>query len=251
MSVEKIKEYGDTLKVILKPTRNFPEGKNYFYCSAENINLVQSYCWLLHQNRKNIEVVALDSQRNHYQFHRELANKHLGYYPDCLDHINGVEFDNVNLNLNIVTPQQNSFNRPTRGYKSNKKSNVFYPRITCSQIFWHTSVKTEIEACIIQYELETTYLKSLMGDHYYMYDFLKDRRNDLDILDLERTKKISSYSATYQHVLKYAKDNAWYYYRYNLANYFRDNWIAIPKYSLDSQGFMVHPITGQYLCPFN
>lgn len=82
-----------------------------------------------------------------------------------------------------------------------------------------------------------------------MYDFLKDRRKDIDILDLERTGKISEDEAVYHHVCRYAKDNAWYVYRYDLFEYFRDNHLSVPAFSIDSDGFMVHSITGQKLCP--
>ena len=82
----------------------------------------------------------------------------------------------------------------------------------------------------------------------YRYDFLKDRRKDLDLLDMERTGKISEAEAVYRHVLRYA-DNAWYVYRYNLFNYFKGNNIPVPNFSIDSNGFMVHSVTGQKLCP--
>ena len=77
-----------------------------------------------------------------------------------------------------------------------------------------------------------------------MYSFLKDRRKDIDILDLERTGQISEDEAVYRHVLRYA-DNAWYLYRYNLFEYFKDNNIPIPVYAIDDEGFMTHHITGQ------
>lgn len=93
----------------------------------------------------------------------------------------------------------------------------------------------------IAYQLELQY-------EDYRYDFLKDRRKDTDILDLERTGQISEDEAIYRHILRYA-DNAWFYYRYNLTKYFADNRIPLPRYSRDSDGFMIHPITGQQLCP--
>lgn len=83
-----------------------------------------------------------------------------------------------------------------------------------------------------------------------MYNFLEDRRNDLDILDLERTGVLSHEESIYKHVLRYAKDNAWYYYRYNLVKYFKDNHIPAPKFITDEQGFMRHPVTNKLLCPF-
>lgn len=175
----------------------------------------------------------------------------LSNYPDYIDHINGVELDNINNNLNSINQQQNSYNKPTRGYVI-QYSNGFRPQIKFNGKAYHpySVVHSEIEACVIQHQIETDYLKSLMGNDYYMYNFLFDRRNDLDILDLERTKKISVEEAIFRHVMRYAKDNAWYYYRYNLQNYFSQYHIPIPTYSLDNQGFMIHPITGKKLCPF-
>ena len=248
MSVERIEQYKDTLKVILKPTKKFPEGRNYFYCDSEDIDLVQSHSWHLEQGNTNICVRAINSFRISYRFHRELAYKYLGYYPKYLDHISGVEFDNIDSNLNEVSLNQNIRNRVVKNYIKTK--NKFRVRSSAYSVAVITQqANTEIEACQIAYSIETSYLKELMGNQYYMYDFLKDRRNDLNILDLERTGVISQDEATYQHVLRYA-DNAWFYYRYGLEDYFRQHHILVPSYSLDEQGFMIHPVTGQKLCPF-
>ena len=65
---------------------------------------------------------------------------------------------------------------------------------------------------------------------------------------LERTGRISEEEAVYHHVCRYA-DNAWFYYRYNLTEYFRDNHLKVPDYAIDEEGYMTHPITGQKLCP--
>ena len=48
MAVERIEKYRqkngeDVLKVILKPTKNFPDG--YFYCDSTDEKLVRSYTW--------------------------------------------------------------------------------------------------------------------------------------------------------------------------------------------------------------
>lgn len=66
---------------------------------------------------------------------------------------------------------------------------------------------------------------------------------------MERTDKISEEAAIYHYVLRYAADNVWYVYRYNLFKYFADNHIPISSYSIDDNGFMVHPVAGQRLCP--
>lgn len=120
MAVECFEKYRqrnghDVLKVILKSTKNFPDA--YFYCDASNEKLVRSYTWRLF-NKKQPYVVA--DFRNNYshqilQFHQEMAHNKLGYYLDCINHINGIEFDNVDRNLDPVTNQQNQWCRASRG----------------------------------------------------------------------------------------------------------------------------------------
>lgn len=102
----------------------------------------------------------------------------------------------------------------------------------------------------MQSNIERVWLREKLGTDYYIFDFLKYRRGSEDLLDLERTGVLSEEEATYRHILRY-KDNAWYYLRYNLEQYFKDYNIPVPKYSLNEQGFMIHPITGKKLCPFN
>ena len=257
MAVQKIEEYRqkngiDILKVILKPTKAFPNG-GYFYTDAGAITLVQERAW--HLDRKG-NGVRVEAQKGYTKckFHQELCHFYRKEYADCLDHINMVEIDNAERNLNIVTNQQNLFNRFTRGYAVNKQTNSklrFRPRIqlngqNCSSI---RAVEKEDEACILQNEIETTWLKKEMGDNYYMFDFLKYRRASEDILDLERTGQISEEEAMYRHVLKYA-ENKWYYLRFGLQDYFKQYHIPVPKCEFDENDFMVHPITGQKLCPF-
>ena len=247
MSVLEIEQYRqlngeDTLKVILKPTKNFPDGA-YFYCDAIDEELVKNYTWGLHKKKEPYVVANIGRSYNqqYLRFHREKAFNILGNYPDYINHINMVEFDNVNANLDVVTVQQNSWCRPSKGYWFTGRS--FVPHIVInSRDVCAKCVRTEVEACQSAYQLEVTHEK-------YRYDFLKDRRKDIDILDLERTGKISEEEAIYRHVLRYAADNAWYYFRYNLIRYFADNHIPVPRYSLDSQGYMTHSVTGQRLCP--
>ena len=151
-----------------------------------------------------------------------------------------VEFDNVDRNLDPVTSQQNNWYKVSKGYSFTGRSFRPYVRVDSHNIY-AKCMRTEVEAIQSAYQLEVTH-------ENYRYDFLKDRRNDLDILDLERTGQISEDEAVYRHVLRYA-DNAWYIFRYNLFDYFADNHIPVPLYTLDSDGFMVHHITGQRLCP--
>ena len=243
MAVLEVEQYRqlngeDILKVILKPTQRFPDG--YFYCDASDEKLVRNYTWRL-QSQKEPYVVAYYRDMGQLRFHREKAHNILDDYPDYINHINGIEFDNINMNLDKVSQQQNIWCAPSRGYVIAGRS--FEPRIKVNhQQIRAKCTRTEVEAIQSAYQLEVDY-------EDYRYDFLKDRRKDNDILDLERTGKISEDEAIYRHVLRYASDNAWYLYRYNLFDYFADNGIPIPSYALDSEGFMIHSITGQRLCP--
>ncbi len=245
MAVKGIEKYRqqnseDVLKVILKPTQKFPEG--YFYCDACDEELVKNYTWCLHTQRYPYVIANLGSSYNQQtkQFHQEKAFNILDEYPNYINHINGVEFDNVNQNLDKVTNQQNSWARPSRGYLIAGRS--FQPHVAVNSRQIHDKcTRTEVEAIQLAYQLELQY-------EDYRYDFLKDRRKDADILNLERTGRISEEKAVYHHVCRYA-DNAWFYYRYNLTEYFRDNHLKVPDYAIDEEGYMTHPITGQKLCP--
>ncbi len=245
MAVKGIEKYRqqnseDVLKVILKPTQKFPEG--YFYCDACDEELVKNYTWCLHTQRYPYVIANLGSSYNQQtkQFHQEKAFNILDEYPNYINYINGVEFDNVNQNLDKVTNQQNSWARPSRGYLIAGRS--FQPHVAVNSRQIHAKcTRTEVEAIQLAYQLELQY-------EDYRYDFLKDRRKDADILNLERTGRISEEKAVYHHVCRYA-DNAWFYYRYNLTEYFRDNHLKVPDYAIDEEGYMTHPITGQKLCP--
>ena len=252
----RMKNGKDILKVILKPTKVFPNG-GYFYAPVEAISLVESLNWCLSKSGNRVVVTAGTHNslgRFTYYFHQELCNFYLGYYVDYIDHINHIETDNVDQNLNIVTSQQNGLNKLTKGYQirnENYSKLAFRPMIVLNgqTYFPFSQVHREDEACVLQYQVEAEILRDMMGDEFYQFDFKRYRRGDLDILDLERTGKISEEEATYKHILKYS-DNAWYYLRYGLQDYFRENKIPIPQYSLDSDGFMINLITNKRLCPF-
>lgn len=243
MAVDRIEKYrqlngDDVLKVFTKPTKAFPEGA-CFYCDASDEELVKSYAWFLYIQKHPYVIVNFRGTQTK-RFHREKAYNILGNYPDYINHIDGVEFDNANINLDVVSQQQNIWCAPSRGYSITGQR--FQPRIVINyRNIFAKRTKTEIEACQVAYQLELQY-------EDYRYDFLKDRRKDIDLLDLERTGQISEDEAVYRHVLRYA-DNAWYIYRYNLFSYFRDNRIPIPAFSTDINGFMCHPVTGHRLCP--
>lgn len=44
----------EVIKVILKPTKVFPEGSNYFYAPREAESLVDAYTWSLNKNKKEL-----------------------------------------------------------------------------------------------------------------------------------------------------------------------------------------------------
>lgn len=257
--VQSIEEYRqkdgtDILKVYCKPTKNFPEGSNYFYVDADAKDLVNQYCWYLCKstNKNGVYVLASRSDgRFAYKFHKELAKKYSDNIDTFIDHINMIEIDNCDSNLNLVSNQQNQYNNFTKGY-TYVKNFGFKPRvkINLETIYPYGQVKrTEDEACILQRKLETEWLQEQLGSDVYCFDIFKYRRGSLDILDLERTGQISHEETNYRHILKYA-DNAWYYLRYDLQDFFKEHHLPVPEYSLDVEGYMVDKITGKKLCPF-
>lgn len=263
MAVEKIEEYRqkngvDILKVILKPTKKFPEGKNFFYAPADARSLVEKYTWCLSVGGKyRVYVMAIDNSNYHpvnMQFHTKLFEFYNNYtWQGGIDHQNHIEYDNVDENLEPVTSQQNSFNRFTRGYifdtyckPASFRATIWIDGKNCHP---YRAVRNEIDACNVQNYTEQIWLREKLGSQYYMFDFKKYRRGSEDLLNLERTGVISDEEAIYRHIMKYA-NNAWYYYRYGLQDYFKQYHIPIPTYKIDNMGFMIHPITGQKLCPF-
>lgn len=268
MAVQKIEEYRqkngtDILKVILKSTAKFPNG--FFYAPADAVDLVRQYTWGLQACRKNqVYVVAHDNDSAYYEagkrhrdtilFHTKLFEFYNNYkWQGDIDHINLVEIDNIDQNLEPVTSQQNKFNAMSRSYIINTQvkpasfrakigidGNLYYP---------YKAVRNEADACNVQNYAEQVWLKEKLGAQYYMFNFFKYRRGHENILDLERTGQISEEEAVFKHIMGYS-NNAWYYLRYGLQDYFKQYHIPIPQYRLDEYGYMVHPITGQKLCPF-
>ena len=242
----------EVIKVILTPTKVFSNG--YFYAPREAESLIDSFCWCLHKSGNRVDVMAHNQGwgTNNFLFHKELFKFYRGLdWKGDIDHINMMEFDNIDQNLNAVTNQQNNFNKFTKGYSYNKDWNHFQARyILNGKVYRPFSVThREDEACIQANYVDKVILREELGDDYYRFNFLKYRRGSEDILDLERTGVISEEEATYKHILKYA-DNAWYYLRFGLQDYFEKHNIPVPEYLLDEQGFMIHPETGKKLCPF-
>ena len=249
--VEKIEQYGSILKIYTRI--NNQSLLNYFYTDIKALDLVERYSWRNSLNKaRNIENVMRSYggnwDKHSESFHRAYAFFVLGYYPQYIDHLNGVEIDNVDSNLNVVTNSQNIRNKPSKGYLFKVSSygvSYFETQLTIlGQKIYGTVAYNELDAFQSILELQSQYYSD------FNYDFKLDRRNDLDILDLERTGVISQEEATYRHVRRYVDDNPWYVYRYVLEEYCKDNHIVIPNFTLDEQGFMIHPITGQRFCPY-
>ena len=249
MAVERIEYYGEYIKVILKPTKTFPNG--YFYTDNNPIaiDLVNNNTWYLSKQGKNIYVTALVGSKCTYQkyllFHQEYAKQVLGYYSDYLDHINGLSSDNRDINLNIVNNQQNIRNRPTVGYNFDSRYNYFQPSYKLNNIkYYRGSHKTEPEAL-----LATSHIREEVYSDYN-YNFLEDRRNFEHLVDKEVKSIITHKEANYIRAKQLIESNPWYVYRYNLFGYCKENNIKIPEFKLDSQGFMIHPVTRERLCPY-
>lgn len=253
--VEKIESYtqkngNEILKVYMKVSADTPEELKYFYTDTSNLDLVEKYSWRVSKGYwVNPVVTRINSHTPNVKtlyFHREYACKVLGYYPDYIDHINGLEIDNIDENLNIVTNQQNAFNKATRGYKYDpRRINSFAIRLLSNGKEKSGGVYPNEFECI----KDITQKRADFGITYD-YSFLKDRRDELDLLDLERTGVVSEEEATYRHVRRFVDTNPWYAYRYNLQDYCKDNHIVIPDFRLDEQGFMIHPVTGQRFSPY-
>jgi hypothetical protein len=252
MSIEitKLEEFGNITKVTAKPTKRFPDGHNYFYIDSCDMNLVQAFKWyfVCADSRENIVASYRDSTIN---LHKEVYFAHTGERPRYVLKRTGVFFDIVSENLVGATNTNYGFYKVTRGYsKINSSPDSF---LVCTEVNKKNKnafgvVHSEADACVQRRYFEEHMLKDLIPDYNpnTVYSFLLDRRNDLDILDLERTGQISKDEGTYRHVMRYA-DNAWYYYRYNLVEYFKDNNIPTPTYDLDENGFMIDTITRKRL----
>lgn len=256
MSVIRVEEYTmknseKVLKVILKPTEKFPEGKNFFYTDDNEITreLIENYTWCLVQQGNNTYVIAMLGSPNTGQkrlyFHQEYAKEVLGFYSDCIDHIDRLEINNRNYNLNIVTNQQNVRNQPTIGYRFDTRCKVFQPYfIINNKTYYRGSFKSEPEALIATFKLR----EEVYSD--YNYNFLEDRRDYIHLLDQECRGTISHEESSYLRAKELIESNPWYVYRYNLFDYCQAHNIVIPDFTLDEQGFMTDINTGKRLCPY-
>lgn len=240
----------EVLKVWLAPTPQFPNGA-FFYCEACDEDLIWAHKnWSISDPKKPYvkATASIASAVSIYRFHSEIAKKHLGYYPEAVDHFNGVEFDCVDRsNLFSVSTDQNNRNKRSRGYR------LAYSDSFCALIKIHgdslrpySAVRNEIQALALRNRLEQEYFSD------YNYNFLTDRRTSLDLLLQEREGVISHDDAIFLYLKKYS-DNPWYFFRYDLANAYnyygldkpeegKDYWIAEDGFMVGRNGKRLVPI---------
>lgn len=240
----------EVLKVWLSPTKEFPNG-SFFYCEARDYDLVVSHPnWSIWSQKEPYvrAPASIASAVSVYRFHVEVARKYLGYYPEAVDHFNGLEFDCVDSpNLFSVSVEQNSRNKRSRGYVLDRSGSF------CASIRFHgellrpySTVRNEVQALILRNQLEQKYLTD------YNYNFLADRRTSLDLLLQEREGVISRDDAVYLYLKKYSA-NPWFYFRYALAEAYeyygldkpeegKDYWIASDGFMVNKDGARLVPI---------
>lgn len=229
----------EVLKVWLAPTPQFPNG-SFFYCEAKDEDLVRMHPnWsICSQKQPYIEASASRASAvSKYRFHVEVARKYLGYLPEAIDHLNGLEFDCVNSpNLFSVSTEQNSRNKRSKGYWRTSK-NDFYTSIKYhGKHIWSNSARIEIEALIDRSQLEKRYFSD------YSYNFLEDRRTDMDLLMYEREGQWTKEQVIREYLARHS--NPWFFFRYDLREVYQQYGLPFPQegkdYWLDSEGFMVN-----------
>lgn len=259
------------LKVFTKPTDKSPGG--YFYVNALHKEDIEACSWSVYRDHVSNGFIQ--------KIYPWLVKPKLR-----IVHMNRVGIDNMYHNLRVVTHLQNLHNRPSRGY-IHTADGGFYAKVTtpggsirskrCGTEFEALKYVRDMQEryCLWRwdslycafddlnefhvYDYDPLYCFGNYEEHYelqnesyvgYVYSFVRDRSNDRDLLDLERTGVISGEEAIYRYVMRYAADNVWYYYRYNLIRYFEHYKIPVPDFSTDVDGFMTDKVTGKRLCPY-
>lgn len=125
---------------------------------------------------------------------------------------------------------------------------MFYPTVACvSETYVLHCLHSEVEALKAQVALEK---ECYTG---YMYNFLEDRRSDMDLLIGVREGVLAQDDATYLYLQRYAR-NPWFYFRYDLQEAFEYYGLREPEEGVDfledSEGFMTD-LNGVRLVPEN
>lgn len=239
----------EVLKVWLAPTPQFPNGA-FFYCEARDEDLVLAHKnWSIYSQKEPYVKAgaSIASAVSYYRFHVEVARKYLGFLPEAVDHYNGIEFDCVDRsNLFSVTAEQNNRNRRSKGYIITS-SGLFLSRIKYhDNLIRSNPVRTEVEALIDRSQLEKRYFSD------YSYNFLEDRRTDMDLLMYEREGQWTKEQVIREYLARHS--NPWFFFRFDLREVYQQYKLPFPQegkdYWIDGDGFMVGR-TGKRLVPID
>lgn len=178
-------------------------------------------------------VINLGAYNTLHTFNYLYTHNLTSYYGD-IDHISMNRLDNTSLNLRNIPHKLNCLNKPSVGYLINK--NGSFSVLGRGNISGNT-YNNEFDAVCETGFIEKEFKKSF-PEGEFLFDYMKWRSYDNDILLKYYRGSISAEEATYRHVMKHA-NNAWVYYRYNLQDYYRDNHISVPDFSLNKDGFML------------
>lgn len=229
----------EVLKVWLSPTPQFPNG-SFFYCEARDYDLVVSHpTWGIWSPKQPYVQAGVSraSAVSYYRLHVEIAKKHLGYLPEAVDHFNGLNFDCVDRpNLFSVSKEQNGRNKRSKGYVIDRSGSFCSRLVYYGNSIHSNPVRTEVEALIDRSQLEKRYFSD------YNYNFLEDRRTDMDLLMHEREGQWTKEQVIREYLRRH--DNPWFFFRYDLREVYQQYKIPFPQegkdYWIASDGFMVN-----------
>lgn len=230
----------EVLKVWLSPTKEFPNG-SFFYCEARDYDLVVSHLnWSISDPKQPYVLAGASrvSAVSYYRFHLEVARKYCNELPEAIDHYNGVEFDCVNRpNLFSVSTEQNGRNKRSKGYVISASGSFRALLILGREMLEpYSTVRNEVQVLALRNQLEQKYLSD------YNYNFLADRRTDLDLLMHEREGQWTKEQVIREYLTRH--NNPWFFFRYDLREVYQQYGLSFPQegkdYWLDSEGFMVN-----------
>lgn len=165
-------EYSNALKVFLRPTEDYPEGQNFFYCDVQFKNAIRDAVILDFTSREDGNRYAMINGIALHRFVMMSSGR-----GDVVDHISGVTYDNCSCNLRITD---------SRGNANNKNKGVFSIRTRCGT--YPETFTNEVDALIAR-----SYIIKLERElgNGVGYNFLYDRRDDADLVDLVRDEDFS------------------------------------------------------------
>lgn len=238
MELLKIEEYSEALKVFLKPTTTCPEGSNFFYCDKGMKSVILEGNLSFSTSYGSPRYPML----NGVGLHRYVKDT-LGIKDVVVDHISGVTWDDCSCNLRVTDISGNAKNKRSIGVAYD---GLFKPTGVARELLGDTSFKNEQKALIAVSHAE----KALrLSGNFTGYNFLYDRRDDADLVDLVRTDRLSKEEELITYIKRYS-NNAWYYYRYiaDLEEY--KYLFDLDSVCLDEYGFLCS-LDGVVLSPLS